>query len=79
MPTYRAYLINADNRVASYRTVDAQTDAEALEAARAFADGCDVEVWYLDRKVGRLAAANSRGSRHPPAPKQRETPSETSE
>lgn len=79
MPTYRAYLINADNRVASYRAVDAQTDAEALEASRAFADGCDVEVWYLDRKVGRLAAANNRASRNPPATIHPERPSETSE
>jgi hypothetical protein len=54
MPTYRAYLINGDNRVASCKPVDADTDAEALKAARQFADGCDVEVWYLDRKVGRL-------------------------
>jgi len=54
MPTYRAYLINEDNRVASYKPVDADTDAEALTAARQFADGCDVEVWLLDRKIGRL-------------------------
>jgi hypothetical protein len=31
------------------------TDAEALKAARQFVDGCDVEVWYLDRKIGRIA------------------------
>ena len=54
MPTYRAYLINGNNRVSSFRPIDADTDAEALKAARQFADGCDVEVWYLDRKIGRL-------------------------
>ena len=53
MPTYRAYLIDGDNRVASYRPVDADTDAEALQAAR-LVDGHDVEVWLLDRMVGRL-------------------------
>ena len=57
MPTYRAYLINADNRVASYRPIDAETDAEALKAARPFLDACDVEVWDLDRKIGRLEHA----------------------
>jgi hypothetical protein len=57
MPTYRAYLINDDNRVASYKPIEADTDAEALKAARQFADGCDVEVWHLDRKVGRVARA----------------------
>ena len=54
MPTYRAYLINEDNRVTSYKPVEADTDAEALKAARRFVIGYDVEVWYLDRKIGRL-------------------------
>src|SRR5258708_17434564 len=54
MPTYRAYLINGDDRVTSYKPVDADTDADALKAARRFAEGCDVEVWLLDRKIGRL-------------------------
>ena len=55
MPTYRAYLIDEDNRVASYKPIEAETDAEALTAARQFLDGCDFEVWQLDRKIGRLA------------------------
>ena len=54
MPNYRAYLIDGDNRVASFRPIDADTDAEALKAARQLVDGCDVEVWHLDRKIGRL-------------------------
>jgi hypothetical protein len=54
MPTYRAYLINRDDRVTSYRPIEAATDEEALELARQFVDGHDVEVWLLDRKVGRL-------------------------
>jgi hypothetical protein len=57
MPTYRAYLINEDNRVSSYKPIDAETDAEALAAARVLADVCDVEVWDLDRKVGRIERA----------------------
>ena len=57
MPTYRAYLINADDRVASFRPLDADTDAEALKGARQVVDGCDVEVWHLDRKIGRLERA----------------------
>jgi hypothetical protein len=57
MPTYRIYLINADNRVASFRPLEADSDAEALQAARQFVDGCDVEVWQLDRKIGRLERA----------------------
>ena len=54
MPTYRAYLIDADDRVMSSKLVDADTDAEALQAACRFSEVCDVEVWYLDRKIGRI-------------------------
>jgi hypothetical protein len=46
--------INGDDRVTSYKQVDADTDVEALTAARQFAKRCDVEVWLLDRKIGRL-------------------------
>jgi hypothetical protein len=62
MPTYRAYLINGDNRVTSCKPVDADTDMEALTAARQFVDGCDVEVWCLDRKIGRLERKKGRNS-----------------
>ena len=54
MPIYRAYFIDGDDRVASYKPIEAETDAAALKAARQFVDGCDVEVWLLDRKIGRL-------------------------
>jgi hypothetical protein len=57
VPTYRAYMIDGNNRVTSYKPVDADTDAEALQAARQFASGCDVEVWDRDRKIGRLQPA----------------------
>jgi hypothetical protein len=57
MPTYRAYLIDENDRVTSYKAVEADNDAEALSAARQFVDGCDVEVWHLDRKIGRLDCA----------------------
>ena len=54
MPSYRAYLIETDNRVHSYKAIDAESDEEALEAAKRLVDGHDVEVWSLDRMVGRL-------------------------
>jgi hypothetical protein len=54
MRTYRAYLIDRDDRVVDYKTIAAKTDQEALENSRQYVDGHDVEVWYLDRMVGRL-------------------------
>jgi hypothetical protein len=58
MPTYRAYLIDSDNRVSSYRPIEADSDAAALQAARQFMCDCDVEVWDLDRMIGRLDRAS---------------------
>jgi hypothetical protein len=54
MPTYRAYLVDQNDRVVSFKPIDAETDEQAVTAARRFADGCDVEVWLLGRKVARL-------------------------
>jgi len=33
-----------------------KNDAQAMQAARQYLDGKDIEVWLLDRKIGRLAA-----------------------
>jgi hypothetical protein len=54
MPMYRAYFIDEDDRVESFKPVEADSDDEALVAARQLVDGHDVEVWLLDRMVGRL-------------------------
>jgi len=47
-----------NDRVIDYRAVPATTDREALETSRQYVDGHDVEVWYLDRMVGRLSQQN---------------------
>jgi hypothetical protein len=58
MRIYRAYLIDAENRVSSCRPIEAETDVAALQVARLLAESCDVEVWDLDRKIGRLERAS---------------------
>jgi hypothetical protein len=55
MPDYRAYLIDENNRVIARKDIVAPNDEAALEAARPYADGVDVEVWDRARKVGRLS------------------------
>jgi hypothetical protein len=55
MPDYRAYLIDRDDRVIARKDIVAPSDKAALEAARPYADGVDVEVWDHARKVGRLS------------------------
>ena len=55
MTVYRAYLIDKDDRVESFKPVEADNDDEAVVAAEQLMDGHDVEVWLLDRMVGRLS------------------------
>jgi hypothetical protein len=55
MPDYRAYLIDRNNRVIARKDIVAPSDEAALEAARLYAEGVDVEVWDHARKVGRLS------------------------
>ena len=57
MPIYRAYLIDKDDKVDSFRPVEADDDERALEAAKQLLDGhaFGIEVWLLDRIIGSLA------------------------
>ena len=56
MPIYRAYLIDKDDKVDSFKPVEADNDEGALEAAKQFLDGraYAIEVWLLDRIIGSL-------------------------
>ncbi len=55
MPMYRAYFIDKDDRVESFKPIEADSDEQALETAKPLVDGHDIEVWLLDRMVGRLS------------------------
>jgi hypothetical protein len=59
MTDYRAYLLDEQGHVLSGFDFDAATDEAALQHARRYVDGHDVEVWQRGRVVGQL----KRGSR----------------
>jgi hypothetical protein len=59
MAYYRVYLFNSENHL---KLIQAETDEQALKAAQRFVDGCDVEVWYRERKIGRLHLQPSDGA-----------------
>jgi hypothetical protein len=54
MADYNVYLLDKGDRIYAVRHIDAESDAEALEAARGSATTVDVEVWQLGRFVGRV-------------------------
>lgn len=48
---YRAYVIGSDGRFYRSVAIDCADDAEAVERAKRFLDGHDIELWQNDRKV----------------------------
>jgi len=64
--TYRAYLIDARNRIARAEVLDVSTDDAALEAAAAFTAENDVEVWHGERRLARIVRRSDASSAAPP-------------
>jgi hypothetical protein len=51
---YRAYVLGKAGHILSRHAFESPDDAAALEQARRYLDGSDVEVWERDRLVGTL-------------------------
>ena len=54
MQEYRAFVIGLDGHVMLRRDFTAVDDEAAKEHARQYADGHDVEVWQLNRKIATI-------------------------
>jgi hypothetical protein len=54
MLTYRAYLLDDDDHIVKRQDFEAANDTAALETARQYVDGHDVEVWQSTRILSRL-------------------------
>jgi hypothetical protein len=62
MPDYRAYIVGDDGHFQASRVIQAPDDDAAVEAAKKFVDGHDVELWHLDRKIAVLPRNDQTGS-----------------
>ena len=45
MATYRAYFIDAGNHITERRDIEAESETEAIAAARQWVDGKAIEIW----------------------------------
>ena len=54
MVYYRAYVVGSDDKFQIAHSLECENDEAAIEAARQFVDGNDVELWQQGRKVARL-------------------------
>jgi hypothetical protein len=52
---YRAYKIDHEGHFAGLREIEALDDAAAVEQAKKFADGQDIDVWHRGRRIARIA------------------------
>jgi hypothetical protein len=51
---YRAYVLDANDKILTRHDFTAENSEAALEVARQYVDGHDVEVWQRAHIVGRL-------------------------
>jgi hypothetical protein len=58
MASYRVYLVDADGHFSDVIALDCANDAEAIEAAKAVANGQSAELWQLARKVAVFPDSN---------------------
>jgi|HubBroStandDraft_5_1064220.scaffolds.fasta_scaffold1614480_2 hypothetical protein len=55
MTYYRAHLIDDDGRFHKAIDLDCKNDEAAIESAKQFVIGHDVELWQQDRRIIRLS------------------------
>jgi hypothetical protein len=51
MAGYRVYIIGGDGHFVNAVQLDCASDDAAIESAKQFIDGHDVELWQQDRRV----------------------------
>jgi len=60
MPEYRAYLVGSDDHIQNAVHLNCADD-QAIILAKEFADGHDVGLWQLDRKVATFPKVLKKG------------------
>jgi len=54
MQEYRVYIIGSDGHFHNSLALECRDDDAAIERAKQFVNGRDVELWQRDRKIARL-------------------------
>jgi len=54
MSDYRVYIIGADGQVVRAIQLNCRDDNAAIESAKQFINGHDIELWQRDRRVARF-------------------------
>jgi hypothetical protein len=62
MPHYRAYIIGWDGHFQNAVELDCADDKAAMESAKQFVDGHDVELWQRDRMIAKFETKSASGA-----------------
>jgi hypothetical protein len=54
MSDYRVYVIGNDGHFQKAISLDCRDDNAAIESAKQFIDGHDIELWQRDRRIARF-------------------------
>jgi hypothetical protein len=61
MPEYCAFLVGGDDHIQNAVHLNCADDDQAIILAKEFADGHDIELWQLDRKVATFPKVLKKG------------------
>ena len=56
MTYYRVYVIGTDGHFEKAHSLDCDDDEAAVEAAKQYVNGSDVELWQQNRRITRLSS-----------------------
>lgn len=60
MSGYRVYLFGQDGHIAKGEIIECTNDEEAIQKAKQFVHGCDVELWQLSRFIASFPKTNQK-------------------
>ena len=60
MDVYRFYIISADGQLIRSVRLDCPDDGSAIKQAELMLDGYSVEIWQLERRIGRFDTSRAR-------------------
>jgi hypothetical protein len=60
MSDYRVYIIGSDGHFLKAIQLDCRDDSAAIESAKQFIDGHDIELWQRDRRIARFDSRHQR-------------------
>jgi hypothetical protein len=54
MRDYQVYIVDDDDRIVAHTDLDCTDDSVAIECAKQFVNGHDIELWQRDRRITKL-------------------------